>query len=96
MLLHLESIKLWHLAQQHVNFDSALKHIVSYVSLENCTNSSKDKDNERFMQASAKKRSLCYQKNGEGNPLMINSHVKYFHLTVHPGISWSNHIPQNE
>lgn len=65
MLLHLASMKLWHLAQQHVNFDSAVKHIVARVSLEDCANTFKDKDNERFIQASGKKRSLCYQKNGE-------------------------------
>ena len=55
MLLHLASMKLWHLAQQHVNFDSTAKRIVAYVSLENCANSFKDKDNERFIQASGKK-----------------------------------------
>lgn len=55
MLLHLASMKLWHLAQQHVNFDSAVKHIVARVSLEDCANTFKDKDNERFIQASGKK-----------------------------------------
>lgn len=65
MLLYLASMKLWHLAQQHVNFDSTVKHVVACVSLENCANSFKDKDNERFIQASGKKISLYYQKNGE-------------------------------
>ncbi len=51
MLLRLASIKLWHLAQPHVNFDSAVKHIAARVSLEDCANSFKDKDNERFIQA---------------------------------------------
>lgn len=65
MLLRLASIKLWHLAQPHVNSDSAAKHIAARVSLEDGANSFKDKDNERFIQASGKRRSLCYQKNGE-------------------------------
>lgn len=39
MLLHLASIKLWHLAQPHVNFDSAVKHIAARVSLEDPANS---------------------------------------------------------
>lgn len=39
VLLHLASIKLWHLAQPHVNFDSAVKHIAACVSLEDPANS---------------------------------------------------------
>lgn len=81
MLLHLASIELRHLAQPHVNVDSAEEHIASLVSLEDCASAFKDKDNERFIQASVRKRSLCYEKNGEWALVMINSHVKYFHLT---------------
>lgn len=61
MLLCLPSIKLWHLAQPHVNFDGAVRHIAPHVSLENGAKSFKDKDNETFIQASGRKRSLCYQ-----------------------------------
>lgn len=96
MLLRLASIKWWHLAQPHVNFDSVVKHITARVSLEAFANSFKDKDNERFIQANGRKRSLCYQKNGEWDPLMINSHVKYFHLTERSETLRSNRTAPNE
>lgn len=96
MLLRLASIKLWHLAQPHVNLDSVVKHIAASVSSEDCAKSFKDKDNERFIQANGRKRSLCYQKNGIWALLMINSHVKYFHLTERSETLRSHHTPQNE
>ena len=95
-LLHLASIELRHLAQPHVNFDSAEKHTAVLVSLEDCANAFKDKDNERFIRASVRKRSLYYEKNGEWVLVMINSHVKYFHLTECSETLWPNHIAQNE
>lgn len=61
MLLRLASIKSWHLAQLHVNFDNVVKHIPARVSLENCVNSFKGKDNEKFIKAIGRKRSLRYQ-----------------------------------
>lgn len=65
MLLHLASIKSWHLARQHASFDSAVEHITARVSLEDCVDSFADKDNKRFIRASGKRRSLCCQKNRE-------------------------------
>lgn len=79
MLLYLTSIKLWHLAQQHGNFDSTVKHMMACDSLEDCANTFKEKDNERFIQASGDH--YVTRRMGEENPLMIYSHTKYFHLT---------------
>lgn len=55
MLLCLASIKSWHLAQAHVNFDRAVRRTAARVSSEDCADSFKDKDNERFIQASGGK-----------------------------------------
>lgn len=67
-LLRLASIKLRHLAQPHFNFDSVVKHIAAYVSLEDCANSFKNKDDERFIQASGRKRDHYATRRMENEP----------------------------
>lgn len=82
MLLNLAQMKLWHLARQHVKFDSGVGHTAAALSSEDKAGAFQDRGNERFMEASGKRG--CDQGNKAGNAVMINSHVEYFHLTEKP------------
>lgn len=91
MLLNLAQMKLWHLARQHVNSDSGVRHTVASLSLEDKADTFQDGGNERLMEASGKRG--CGQGNGPRNAAMINSHVDSFHLTEKHR---SGHSSQNE
>lgn len=61
MLLNLAQIKLWHLAEQHVNSDSGVDNMVALLSLEDTAVTFQDDGNEKLIKAGGKKR--C----GQGN-----------------------------